>query len=209
MSEIPQPPSTNPFMSYQPTIEDKRVGFGLRLGAWAIDQVGLWFVTITLVLIISSIQPGQTEFIKESLKELLANMKAFGFPRDMMNEALPYLVSMLYAGFISPILYWSIEAFTGASIGKRTLKLRIGREDGAIAEPSIIAMRTIIKISDRILKLIALFPVADIVARGITSASSLVEVVIVIGCFIVLSSKRQALHDMVARTAVFRTSEQF
>ena len=209
MSEIPQPPSTNPFMSYQPTIEDKRVGFGLRLGAWAIDQVALWFVTITLVLIISSIQPGQTEFMKESLKELLASMKAFGFPRDVINEALPYLVSMLYAGFISPILYWSIEAFTGASIGKRILKLRIGREDGAVAEPSIIAMRTVIKISDRILKLIAVLPVADILARGITSASSLVEVVIIIGCFFVLSAKKQALHDMIARTAVFRTSEQF
>jgi uncharacterized RDD family membrane protein YckC len=147
--------------------------------------------------------------MKESLKELLASMKAFGFPRDVMNEALPYLVSMLYAGFISPILYWSIEAFTGASIGKRILKLRIGREDGAVAEPSIIAMRTVIKISDRILKLIAVLPVADIVARGITSASSLVEVVILIGCLIVLSAKKQALHDMIARTAVFRTSEQF
>jgi hypothetical protein len=104
-------------MSYQPTIEDKRVGFGLRLGAWAIDQVALWFVTITLVLIISSIQPGQTEFMKESLKELLASMKAFGFPRDVMNEALPYLVSMLYAGFI---LYWSIHREADTEAAYRT-----------------------------------------------------------------------------------------
>lgn len=207
MNEIPQPPSTNPFTQYEPTIEDRRVGFGPRVGAWLLDQIGLWFVTIALVLIITSLQPGQTEFVKESLRELLTAMKEMGLPREMINEALPYLLSMLYAGFLSPIIYWSIEAFTGASPGKRIMKLRIGREDGAIAEPSIIAMRTAIKMSDRILKLIALVPVADIIARGITSASSLVEVVIVIGCFIVLSAKKQALHDMIARTAVFRANE--
>jgi uncharacterized RDD family membrane protein YckC len=209
MNEIPQPPSTNPFSQYQPTIEDRRVGFGPRLGAWLLDQIGLWFVTIALVLIITSLQPGQTEFIKESLKELLTAMKQMGLPREMINEAMPYLLSMLYAGFISPIIYWSIEAFTGASPGKRILRLRIGREDGAIAEPSVIAMRTAIKMSDRILKLIVLVPIADIVARGVASASSLVEVVIVIGCFIALSAKKQALHDMIARTAVFRANEQF
>lgn len=207
MNEIPQPPSTNPFTQYEPTIEDRRVGFGPRVGAWLLDQIGLWFVTIALVLIITSLQPGQTEFVKESLRELLTAMKEMGLPREMINEALPYLLSMLYAGFLSPIIYWSIEAFTGASPGKRIMKLRIGREDGAIAEPSVIAMRTAIKMSDRILKLIALVPVADIIARGITSASSLVEVVIVIGCFIVLSAKKQALHDMIARTAVFRANE--
>ena len=207
MNEIPQPPSTNPFTQYEPTIEDRRVGFGPRVGAWLLDQIGLWFITIALVLIITSLQPGQTEFVKESLRELLTAMKKMGLPREMINEALPYLLSMLYAGFLSPIIYWSIEAFTGASPGKRIMKLRIGREDGAIAEPSIIAMRTAIKMSDRILKLIALVPVADIIARGITSASSLVEVVIVIGCFIVLSAKKQALHDMIARTAVFRANE--
>lgn len=207
MNEIPQPPSTNPFTQYEPTIEDRRVGFGPRVGAWLLDQIGLWFITIALVLIITSLQPGQTEFVKESLRELLTAMKEMGLPREMINEALPYLLSMLYAGFLSPIIYWSIEAFTGASPGKRIMKLRIGREDGAIAEPSVIAMRTAIKMSDRILKLIALVPVADIIARGITSASSLVEVVIVIGCFIVLSAKKQALHDMIARTAVFRANE--
>jgi len=209
MSEIPQPPSTNPFVHYEPTIEDRRVGFGPRAGAWLLDQIGLWFMTIVLVLFISSLQPGQTAFIKASLKELLVDMKQLGLPRTMINEILPYLLPMLYAGFISPILYWSIEAFTGASPGKRILKLRIGREDGAIAVPSVIAMRTAIKMSDRILKLIALVPVTDIVARGITSASSLVEIVIIIGCFIVLSAKKQALHDMIARTAVFRANATF
>jgi uncharacterized RDD family membrane protein YckC len=209
MNEIPPPPSTNPFAHRQPTIEDRRVGFGPRLGAWALDQLGLWLVTIVLVLIFMAFELGQTPFIKESLRELLSGMKVFGLPREIFNDSMPYLLAMLYAGFISPIIYWSIEAFTGASPGKRILKLRIGREDGAIAEPSIIAMRTGIKLSDRILKLGALIPVADAIARGITSASSLVEIVIIIGCFIVLSAKKQALHDMIARTAVFRANETF
>ena len=133
--------------------------------------------------------------------------KAAELPREVYKEILPYLLPMLIAGFVSPIIYWSIEAFTGTSPGKRILKLRIGREDGAIAEPSVIAMRTAIKSSDKILKLIAVIPVADIIARGVTSASSLVGFVIVIGCCIALSAKKQALHDMITRTAVFRTND--
>lgn len=210
MNEIPQPPSTNPFATqYQPTIEDKRVGFGPRLGAWFIDMVGLWLLTIPLAIIFSSMDLPQTEFIRENLKGTLHLFKQFGLPREFYKETIPLLLPMLYAGFIGPILYWAIEAFTGASPGKRLLKLRIGREDGATAEPSIIAMRTVIKTSDSILKLIALVPVTDVIARGVTSASSFVDAAIVIGCFLVLAVKKQALHDMITHTAVFRTNETF
>lgn len=208
MNEIPQPPSTNPFMSYQPTIEDRRVGFGPRLGAWLLDQVGLWITTTIIVFIVQAIQLPQTAFMAESVKELLTQLKAMGLPRELLKDMMPYIVPMLYAGLLSPVLYWLIEALTGASPGKRILKLRIGREDGAPAESSVIMMRTIIKMSDRILKLIVLIPVSDIIARGVNSASSLVELVLIIGCLIVLSAKKQALHDMIARTAIFRTNEQ-
>lgn len=208
MNEIPQPPSTNPFMSYQPTIEDRRVGFGPRLGAWLLDQIGLWITTTIIVFIVQAIQLPQTAFMAESLKELLAQLKAMGLPRDVLKDIMPYIVPMIYAGLISPIVYWTIEARSGASPGKRILKLRIGREDGAIAQPSVILMRTIIKLSDRILKLIVLIPVPDIIARGVNSASSLVELVLIIGCLVVLSAKKQALHDMIAHTAIFRTNEQ-
>lgn len=207
MDEIPQPPSTNPFMSYQPTIEDRRIGFGRRLGAWLLDVVGAWVVMIVLIPIISAIQPGQTEFMAASIKEMLTYLKSIGIPREVYKDALPYILPALYADLLSPILYWSIEAFTGASPGKRILGMRVMREDGAPAQPSIIAMRTAIKISDKILKLIAILYVADVIARGVTSAASLVSIVITIGCFMVLSAKKQALHDMIARTAIFRTNE--
>lgn len=204
MEEIPQPPSTNPFMSYQPTIEDRRVGFGPRLGAWLLDQLGLYIITTFIVFIVQALQLPQTAFMAESIKEMLTQIKTMGVPRDVIKDIMPYIVPMIYAGLMSPIVYWTIEALSGASPGKRILRLHIRREDGAIAQPSVIMIRTIIKISDRILKLIALIPVPDIIARGVNSASSLVELVLVIGCLIVLSAKKQALHDMIARTAIFR-----
>lgn len=208
MDEIPQPPSTNPFMSYQPTIEDRRVGFGPRLGAWLLDQLGLWITTTIIVFIVQAMQLPQTTFMAESIKELLTQLKSMGLPREVLKDIMPYLVPMIYAGLISPIVYWTIEALSGASPGKRILKLQIRREDGAIADPSVIMIRTVIKMSDRILKLIALIPVADIIARGVNSASSLVELALVFGCLVVLSAKKQALHDMIARTAIFRTNDQ-
>jgi len=209
MNEIPQPPSTNPFGSYQPTIEDRRVGFGTRLGAWLLDLIGLWLLTIPLAIIFRSMDLPQTDFLRESLQEMFQGLKQYGLPRELLKDIVPLMLPMLYAGIVGPLLYWALEAFSGASPGKRLLKLYIAREDGASAEPSIIAMRTIIKTSESILKLIAIFPVADVVARGITSAASLVEIAIVIGCFLALSAKKQALHDVIAHTAVFRTEETF
>ena len=55
-NQIPPPPgqgpSVNPFGPYQPSIEDLRAGFGIRLGAIVIDGIiaAIFAAIITLVL---------------------------------------------------------------------------------------------------------------------------------------------------------------
>lgn len=213
MFETPDPDSTNPFTKQQPSVEERRIGFGPRLGAWALDLIGLWFVSIVFVLIFTNIDLWHTEFIDQSIvgfmRQLREFMKIFKLPTYVEMEAPSFIHGVLFASAISPVFYWLFEALTGASPGKRILKLQIRMQDGSEASRTIIALRTAIKFSDRLLRLIIMIPVYLVVVESINTAASLVNLVIIIGCISVLSVKKQALHDTITHTAVFRVTDRF
>jgi uncharacterized RDD family membrane protein YckC len=100
-------------------------------------------------------------------------------------------------------LYGLIEAFTGASPGKMVLKLKVGHADGRRASVSTYAARWAVKYAGTLLGMLAMLPGLHLLGTLALPAA----VVIFVGCFLVLGDKRQALHDIAARTAVFRTSD--
>jgi uncharacterized RDD family membrane protein YckC len=103
-----------------------------------------------------------------------------------------------FGGFV--FLYSLIEAFTGASPGKMALGLKVGREDGRPGSVGVYARRWAVKYSGTLLGLLGAVPGLQ-VAELLATASGLV---IFAGCFLVLGDRRQALHDLAAKSAVFR-----
>jgi uncharacterized RDD family membrane protein YckC len=179
---------------------EKRVGFGPRLGAAALDFV--------LVCIVSLIFGG-------ALGALLG-LGAGAIAGAASNEggeaaagaaaagaAIGALGGMAIGIYVFGFLYSLIEAFTGASPGKMVLKLKVGLEDGRNAPLASYVSRWAVKYAGTLIGLVALLPGLALLG----TVGSLAGFVIFIGCFLVLGDKRQALHDMAAKTAVFKKAD--
>ncbi|MBU3700321.1 MAG: RDD family protein [Candidatus Kapabacteria bacterium] len=206
--QIPPPPaqgpSVNPFGSYQPTIEDYRADFGIRLGAIVIDGLFATLLTAFIALILSPLDLPIPEILQEAQESMQEALNLFGVTGESRDLAYSLLGSSSYAGAIAPILYMLIEGLTGASIGKRLLKLTVARADGTPGDTSLFLSRMFVKNSDRLLHLIAILPLLTFLSGPVESAASTIGFVLFIGCFLALGRKRQALHDMVVKTAVFK-----
>ena len=159
----------------------ERQGFGIRLGALIIDLVILFVIGLIVNLIFGR---GFT----------------FGFRVGTPQGGFAYnLVSNLIT-----LGYWSTEIFRAASPGKMILGLKIGSETGAPAMQNQLMMRYAIKQSPWLLMLVAgIIPFVGFIF-GIVAI--LAALAIFVGCFLVLGAQRQALHDMLAHTAVYRVA---
>jgi uncharacterized RDD family membrane protein YckC len=117
--------------------------------------------------------------------------------------AVGFFGGMMLGVTIVGVLYGLIEAFTGASPGKMVLKLKIGFEDGRNAAVATYFTRWAVKYSGTILSFLGV--ISGISLLG--TLGSLASFVIFIGCFLVLAEKKQAVHDMAAKTAVFKKAD--
>lgn len=199
-----QGPSLNPFGDYQPTIEDLRAGFGIRLGALVIDGVITAIVAGILTFALSALELPMPMILVESQDQLDDAFNILNLSGDQESFISSLIVGSSYASAITAVLYMLIEGLTGASIGKRILKLTVARADGTAGTQSLFLSRMIVKNSDRILHLIAILPLITFLSGPVESASSIIGFVLFIGCFLVLGRNRLALHDMVVKTAVFK-----
>ena len=196
--------SVNPFGGYQPTIEDLRASFGIRLGAFLIDGVIVAILTAAITFILSPLNLPTPDVLVEAqdgLSELFGLMNLSGEQESFFSQLV---VNSSYAGAIAPIFYMLIEGLTGASIGKRLLSLTVARADGTAGDRSLFLSRMFVKNSDRLLHLIAILPLITFLSGPVESAGSTIGLVLFIGCFLAIGRKRQALHDMVVKTAVFK-----
>jgi uncharacterized RDD family membrane protein YckC len=117
--------------------------------------------------------------------------------------AVGFIGGMMIGVALIGALYSLIEALTGASPGKMVMKLKIGTEDGRTAPLSTYLTRWAVKYSSQILSVLALITGIGVLSQ----VGSLAGLVIFVGCFLVLGAKRQAIHDMVAKTAVFKKAD--
>ena len=106
-------------------------------------------------------------------------------------------------GIISALFglaYFSTEIFMAASPGKMILKMTIGSDTGVIPAPQDqLIKRWAIKHSASLLNLVA----AITTLRLFSWLAFLAALVIIVGCFFALGVNKQALHDVLARTAVY------
>jgi uncharacterized RDD family membrane protein YckC len=134
---------------------------------------------------------------------ILGVMFGLGFGFRYGNAALAAGLAFALVSELINLGYWSTEIFMAASPGKKLLGLVIANEDGTSAPPDRLAMRWAIKHAPNILGLvIAIFPLG---IRGILGwFNMLVALAVFVGCFLTLGQARQALHDILAHTAVFK-----
>ena len=80
------------------------------------------------------------------------------------------------------------------------MKIRIKAADGSDAGAGTLLTRAAIKYSHSLLSLLGLLTGIAILSK----LGSLAGLVVFVGCFVVLGANRQALHDMLAKTAVYK-----
>lgn len=162
---------------------DRRTGFKPRATAITIDGVLVW---------------GLAFLARPFLGSLLGQAPVTATPGfDDSGLVTELMASVSVVGTLYPV----IEGVTGRSPGKRLLGYRIAAEDGTPAGVGRLLARSAVKNLGNIVSLLAL-----LVGIGLGFAS-FVNLVVAAGCFLVLGDNRQALHDLLLRTAVFRARD--
>ena len=195
--------STNPCGAVTPPIEYLRIGFGKRLVALLIDALITLTVTFGLGILYMSFDLGVVGFIQDQIDSMLAVYEMFGFSRSMINTMNSLLGGVIVAGIVVGVFYPLIEGVTGASPGKRVLRIIVATQDGRRGTLSLLLKRYVIKNLGALLQLVAFIPALGF----IENISSIVGLVMFLGYLGVLSGARLALHDLIAQTAVYHVED--
>jgi uncharacterized RDD family membrane protein YckC len=174
----------------------KRVGFGPRLVAFIIDSfiIGLLASILMSYLMENTFQAVMKGDFLNALMEAYASGSS-GADSESFKQMLKVTSFITHLS----MLYMLIEAFNGATPGKMMLGLKIGSEEGNPADTWLYFYRYAVKNSSSLLALLAS-------TTGVAifhTLGGLLGMVIIFGCFLVLGPRRQAIHDMVAKTAVY------
>ncbi len=184
-----------PDYSQPPSPVDFRIGFGRRLGAYMID-----FVIYTFLLVLAMSFFG----ILDDFASLMTMGQDFG----SNHEELQIFMKDLYARFYPLVLviafaYYSMEIFFAQTVGKMVLGIKIANSDRTQASLGTLIKRFVAKYFNYFLLLLYILTNVEI----FSTLQSIFGIVIFIGFFLVLSESKMALHDRIAKTAVFFKDE--
>lgn len=164
--------------------EIERVGFGKRLGSSLLD-----FTISLLPGIVLGIYAGATiaafllDFFYDEAQ--LETIQA-GFSGEIAASIIGLVASLAGIAFTS-IFFYVLEGFTGQTPGKMILGITVANMNGEKATIDKLLLRAFIKI--------------------IGSFVGIIGFIIFVGCFLVLGEKKQALHDIICKTAVYKKSD--
>jgi len=175
---------------------EQRIGFGPRLGALLIDCV----LVGVLVAVLGGVIGGMFGAAAGGAGSAISS----GSGTDAQTAAamggmIGALAGMIIAAAVLGLAYFLIEGFTGYTLGKLMLGMRIASADGTQAPVSKLLTRWAVKNNNFLLTVLA-------TATGVkflATLGSLGGLVIFIGCFLALGASKQALHDRICDTAVW------
>ncbi|MGH7674744.1 MAG: RDD family protein [Gemmatimonadales bacterium] len=172
----------------------ERVGFGKRLGAFLLDCVIVWVLAYLLGGTIGGL-------VGNRLGSLAPPNMTGADPGTAALTAgmIGTMMGVVAAAAVLGTVYFLVEGFTGFTLGKLLLGIRVGSADGTQAPVSQLLKRYALKNISFLSTLLA----AVTGVALINTVGSLLGLAIFIGCFFVLGANRQALHDMLAKTAVY------
>lgn len=152
----------------------KRIGFMRRMGALLIDCALLAALAGLLGPRLGALRDGPAAGVLRELSRLLFGAPALG------------------------ALYFLSEGLTGYTPGKLLLGLRIGTAAMTPAPVPVLLVRFCCKHPHYLLGALGLFTSGAVATFG-----ALLGMVAFLGCFAAIGEKRQALHDLIAGTAVY------
>jgi uncharacterized RDD family membrane protein YckC len=164
--------------------EIERVGFGKRLGSSLLD-----FTISLLPGIVLGIYAGASmaAFLLEFFyDEAQLEIIQAGFSGEIAASIIGLVASLAGIAFTS-IFFYVLEGFTGQSPGKMILGITVANMNGEKASIDKLLLRAFIKITG--------------------SFVGIIGIIITLGCFLVLGEKKQALHDIICKTAVYNKSD--
>jgi uncharacterized RDD family membrane protein YckC len=172
-------------------IKVKRIGFGKRLLAMIIDFILFFLICGILSFIFAGLITGLLD--------------AFNINKDITTVAGIFgaLAGLLFILPFMYFIYYLIEGFTGYTLGKFILGIRVGTEDGKIAGTSVLIMRYLIKSSSTFISIISLFTGIEFLG----TISTFCSFILFVGCFLVLTENRQSIHDLLSKTAVYNKKD--
>lgn len=161
----------------------QRAGFGIRLGALIIDAV----ILMVIYWIVGLVFRPAVHFSE-------------GMDADqMMAAAMASVRRAMLISFIVYLAYSLTEVFKAATPGKQILKLKIVDQSGSDAPREQLWKRWFVRWGAT-LGLGVLWALTGV---GLFMwVYNLIGIVLFFGCFMVLGANRQALHDVIAGTAV-------
>lgn len=122
---------------------------------------------------------------------------AVGFVLGLVLHGAPRLLMI-----ISPavaLCYMALEVIKAQSVGKMVMKLKITNQDGTDAPKDALMKRFAIKYAGNLITL-----VGGIVGLAVINyVGMLVGLAVLVGFFLMLRPDKLALHDILAKTAVF------
>jgi uncharacterized RDD family membrane protein YckC len=164
----------------------QREGFGIRLLAALID-FAILFVVVFLILLLAG-------------GSIFAMMSGGGGGSRAQTGAAMVGIGFLILIYLIVIGYSLTEIFMAGTPGKQMLGIIIGDERGVRGTTQQLATRWVVKNSGSLIQM-----VAGLVGLSfLDTLGRIVAFVIFVGCFFVLGQKRQAFHDQIAKTAVFK-----
>jgi uncharacterized RDD family membrane protein YckC len=177
---------------------EQRIGFGKRLGALCLDIV----ICIVLAFVGGSAIGGMLGSLGGAAAwsgAVPGGGEEAAAAAAVLGGMFGALVGFLAAYFLIWVVYFLIEGFTGYTLGKLILGIRVASADGVAAPVTKLLGRWAVKNSGTILAVLALFAGS----RALSQLGNLAGLIIFVGCFFVLGTKRQAFHDMLMKTAVY------
>jgi uncharacterized RDD family membrane protein YckC len=159
-----------------------RVGFGRRLGAFLIDYL-IFSLLMTIIL-----------FSTGKMDDLMAIGSSGSIDIEELMGASQSIAPLVLT---LSLIYYSLEAFIGATLGKLTLGIKIASDNQTPAPIQKLLIRYIVKNVNTVLTTIGL------AISFMGTIGSLLGFVVFIGYFFIFGQKKQGFHDMLAGTAVY------
>ena len=138
-------------------------------------------------------------FETSQVNETMATVESI--QSGMGNTIKEIFIAISGIGAIS-FLIMIMEGITGQTPAKMFLGIINANQNGTRANTIVLSLRTFLKNISSIFSLLFVLGISIIGKIG-----SFLGFIIFIGCFFVLGSNKESIHDMLAKTAVFNKSE--
>lgn len=172
-----------------------RIGFGPRLGAYLIDMLFNGIIGSIIGMALGATLVGIFFGSHAATGSAEGDAMVGG-----IGAMLGGMIGTIAGIYLMSLILFIMEGITGQTPGKMLLKLKNKNQDGSPAGAGSLWIRAFLKYIGAIMALLA--GVTGVVM--LSTIGGIAGFIIFIGCFFVLGQKRQAIHDLIAKTAVYK-----